>query len=239
LMAEERALLQARGVPPFPLDDSLQVAADDIWLRGKRDVGIRRLDAALARVPLASLDVQRRPYFELIALNAFAQRPQEARALLARYDAEVTDSSMRRARVPPRLILLGAIALAETGGRDAITEFRLADCYPDGPASECTICLDAPLGMAYEMAGMPDSAIAVYEHYLRTPFWGRHSRDLDGTWLAFTLRRLGALYEERDAGKATEHYTRFVALWKDADADLQPRVAEVRRRLEALRLRER
>jgi hypothetical protein len=70
--------------------------------------------------------------------------------------------------------------------------------------------------------------------------WGRYSRALDGRWLGFTLRRLGALYEERgDAGKATEYYTRFVTLWKDADPDLQPRVAEVKRRLEALRVRER
>lgn len=240
VLREERALLVARGVPPFPLDDSAQIAADDIWLRGNREAGIRRLDAALARTPLASLPPDRRPYFDLVALNALAGRLDEARALLAQYDQDVRDSSMRRVREPTRHAMLGLIALAEDRGRDAITEFRLADSYPDGPAGECMICLDPPLGMAYEAAGVPDSAIAVYEHYVQTPFWGRHARGIDGTWLAFTLRRLGTLYEERgDAAKATDYYTRFVALWKDADPDLQPRVAEVRRRLDALRVKER
>jgi hypothetical protein len=56
--------------------------------------------------------------------------------------------------------------------------------------------------------------------------------------LAVTASR--SYYEERgDLGKATEYYTRFVTLWKDADPELQPRVAEVRRRLEGLRVKER
>jgi eukaryotic-like serine/threonine-protein kinase len=236
---EERALLQARGVPPHPFDDSLQMATDDVWLREKPEVGIRRMDAALARTPLSSIAIERRPYFQLMVLNALAGRPQEARAMLARYDAEMQDSAMRRMREPTRRAMLGIIALAENRGTDAVREFRLADSYPDGPANECLICLDAPLGMAYEMAGMPDSALVAYEHYVKTPQWGRHARQGDGTWLAFTLRRLGALYEARgDAGKATAYYTRFVTLWKDADSDLQPRVAEVRRRLDALRVKE-
>jgi tetratricopeptide (TPR) repeat protein len=240
LMAEERSLLEARGVPPFPLNDSLQLAADDIWLREQPAAGIRRLEIALAQTPLASIDLLRRPYFTLIALYAIAGRVQEARAMLASYDAAVKDTAVRRIREPGVHTMLGLIALAENRGRDAITEFRRGDTYPDGPAGSCLICIDPPLGMAYEMVGMPDSAIAAYEHYVRTPYWGRHSRSLDGRWLAFALRRLGALYEERgDAGKATEYYTRFLTLWKDADADLQPRVAEVRRRLEALRVRER
>ena len=147
---------------------------------------------------------------------------------------------MRRMREPGRHTTLGLIALAEHRPTDAITELRLGDSYPDGPASDCSICLDPLLGMAFEMGQMPDSAIAAYERYIHTPIWGRLTRNLDGTWLASTLRRLGALYEERgDAGKATEYYTQFITLWKDADPDLQPRVAEVRRRLEALRLRER
>jgi tetratricopeptide (TPR) repeat protein/tRNA A-37 threonylcarbamoyl transferase component Bud32 len=240
LLAEERALLQARGVPPFPFEDSLQLASDDIWLREKTESGLRRLDAAVARTDLSSMPLDRRPYFDLIALNAFAGRVEKARAWLARYDAEMQDSAMRRLREPTRHAMLGVIALAENRGADAVREFRLSDEYPDGPASECTICSDAPLGMAYEMAGLPDSAIAVYEHYLNTPQWGRHSRGMDGTWLAFTLRRLGALYDTRgDAEQATRYYTRFLTLWKDADADLQPRVAEVKRRLDALQVRER
>ena len=240
LMAEERALMKARGIPVVPLYDSLELAADDIWQRRRPEAGLRRIEAALKQTSLTSLPIERRPYFDLVALNALAGRPQEARALLARFDAEVTDSLLRRTLEPGRHAMLGVIAMAENRGRDAVTELRLADSYPDGPASECLICLDPPLGMAFELAGMPDSAMAAYERYVRTPYWGRPSRGVDGMWLAFTLRRMGALYEERgEAGRATEVYTRFLELWKDADADLQPSVAETRRRLEALRVKER
>jgi hypothetical protein len=44
------------------------------------------------------------------------------------------------------------------------------------------------------------------------------------------------LYEARGtAPKAIEQYNRFVELWAEADPDLQPQVAEVRKRLERLR----
>ena len=57
----------------------------------------------------------------------------------------------------------------------------------------------------------------------------------DVFFLAATWKRLGELYEARaDTAQAITAYARFTALWKDADADLQPRVAEVRRRLEGL-----
>jgi len=47
--------------------------------------------------------------------------------------------------------------------------------------------------------------------------------------------RLGELYENAgDAKRATEYYGRFVDLWKNADAELQPRVAEARKRIDHL-----
>ena len=50
------------------------------------------------------------------------------------------------------------------------------------------------------------------------------------------LRRLGELYAAKgNRAKAIEHYARFVELWRNADPELQPRVAEVRRRIESLR----
>ena len=46
------------------------------------------------------------------------------------------------------------------------------------------------------------------------------------------LRRLGALYEEMgERDKAVEYYSRFVELWKDADPELQPVVADVGARI--------
>ena len=46
---------------------------------------------------------------------------------------------------------------------------------------------------------------------------------------------MGELYEARgDREKAKEYYGRFVALWRDADSDLQPAVQEARARLAQL-----
>ena len=36
------------------------------------------------------------------------------------------------------------------------------------------------------------------------------------------------------AEKAADHYRKFIDLWKNADAELQPRVVEARRRLAKL-----
>jgi len=44
--------------------------------------------------------------------------------------------------------------------------------------------------------------------------------------------RLGELFEQRgDRAKARHYYSRFVELWKDADAELKPAVSGVRERL--------
>jgi hypothetical protein len=57
----------------------------------------------------------------------------------------------------------------------------------------------------------------------------------DVTALVRTLRRLGELYEARgEREKAKEYYSRFVALWRDADSDLQPAVQDVKARLAQL-----
>ena len=44
--------------------------------------------------------------------------------------------------------------------------------------------------------------------------------------------RLGQLYDAKgNVDKAAEHYRAFIELWKNADAELQPRVAAARERL--------
>ena len=58
---------------------------------------------------------------------------------------------------------------------------------------------------------------------------------MDPIFRAGVEKRLGELYEARaDTARATEHYGRFVDQWKDADPELQPRVADARRRMDAL-----
>jgi hypothetical protein len=46
---------------------------------------------------------------------------------------------------------------------------------------------------------------------------------------------MGELYEtEGNREQAKEYYSRFVALWRDADSDFQPAVQEVKARLAKL-----
>ena len=240
LLAEQRAIQRRLGMVRPDWADTMLVVSDDIWLREKPDDGIRRLEAELERTPLESIELEQRPYLDVVGMYALAGRPRQAKAYLARYDAEMTDSILRRAREPTRHTWLAFIELAENRPNEAITELRLGDAQRDGPAGDCAVCLDPPLGLVFEVAGMPDSAIAAYERYLGQPLWNRFMRGYDGVWRATILRRLGGLYEQRgEIGKAVDYYNQFVTLWKDADPDLQPRVAEARRRLEALRVRER
>jgi hypothetical protein len=54
-------------------------------------------------------------------------------------------------------------------------------------------------------------------------------------YLAGVRRRLGELYEAKgDTAKAVAQYRALVEQWKNAEPELQPRVAEVKRRIEAL-----
>jgi hypothetical protein len=89
------------------------------------------------------------------------------------------------------------------------------------------------IGTTWDRAGNADSAIVYIERSLTTPYLGRLG--LDASQRAMAHRRLGELYESKnDAANAARHYREFVRLWERADAQLQPKVAEIRRRLARL-----
>jgi tetratricopeptide (TPR) repeat protein len=167
---------------------------------------------------------------------AMAGRPDKARALLADWQRDITDSALRRAQMPGYHQMLGRIALVEKRFAEAITEFRRGDSLPDGPVDDCTICVSVWLALAFDAAGESDSAIAQYEHYLSTPWFGRFGLWMyDPLFLAIFHKRLGELYEQKgDLAKALDHDRKFVELWKDADPELQPQVQEARRRVARL-----
>jgi tRNA A-37 threonylcarbamoyl transferase component Bud32 len=236
LIADARAEDSARGAVPPPLAGAQIAARFEIWFRENPARGVQILDSALARTSLPSIDPFDRPDLKIAALYALAGRPDRARALMARYSTEVKDSAVLRNSEPLRHRALAEIALAERKPTEALREFRLADRLPDGPVDDCTICLSASLGRAYDQANMRDSAIASYERYIATPFSWRLAPEMDPSLLAGMHERLGELYEAKgDRVRAAPHYARFVALWKDADPELQPRVVEARRRLARLR----
>jgi len=170
-------------------------------------------------------------------------RPDRSRAILADYERDVRDTVFKRAQQPALHDALGEIALAENKPSDAIAEFRRGDVLPDGPAHGCIVCLAVNLARAFDAAHQTDSAIVHYEKFLTTPYFERMDFPLfvqftdptDPIYLAGVQRRLGELYEAKsDTAKAVAHYRAFVELWKNADSELQPRVAEVKRRVEAL-----
>jgi hypothetical protein len=85
----------------------------------------------------------------------------------------------------------------------------------------------------HDAAGRPESALAAYERYIGTTVLYR--TEIDAEELARVLFRTAELYESRgDRSRAVERYSRFAELWANADPELQPRVAEAKRRLASL-----
>jgi tetratricopeptide (TPR) repeat protein len=132
--------------------------------------------------------------------------------------------------------VLGEIALADGKPQDALVEFRRSDVGYDGaPANECAACLPFDLARAYDAAGKPDSATLFFEQYLATPYWDKLSVGMDPIHVPAIRERLAQLYESMGkTDKAVENYRAFIELWKNADPNLQPRVADARKRLARL-----
>lgn len=90
------------------------------------------------------------------------------------------------------------------------------------------------LARAFDAAGQADSARVHYRRFLDSSHWlALFPAHL---WhLASSLERLAELEEEAgDPEAAATLYAEFVSLWEDADPELQPRVDEAQRRLEAI-----
>jgi tetratricopeptide (TPR) repeat protein len=229
----ERATLDSlRGATPNPLADTLTAVHDDVWLFGTSAAQVRRIDDAVASPAFRTSSVEDRPYLAVAAAYAFAGQPDRAHAMLARYAAEVKDTTRLRFEQPDFHNARAEIALAEHRVPDAIAEFRQGDLFPDGPATACAACLPANLARAFDAVDARDSTIVMIERALAVPGTGRlYIPVMIGPF----EKRLGELYEAKgDRAKAATHYTKFVELWKNADPELQPKVAEVRKRLARL-----
>jgi tetratricopeptide (TPR) repeat protein len=215
------------------LTRALQLATVEVVLRGAPTRGLRIVEDALSRHPLAAIDPLERPYVQLADVFALAGRPDRAVAVLAELEQAVAPD-LRRFYEPFRQGALGRVALARGNYREAIPALRQA------AEGVCRMCPLPVLGRAYELAGEVDSALTVYERYVTTPNTYRLIGPgpiigTDAYYLAWTYQRLGELYEERSRrDKAIDYYSRFAALWKHADPELQPRVADARRRITRL-----
>jgi len=201
----------------------------ELWIRNDTSSAVASLQKAAQERP-----PQRRQLLFLGEFLASAGRPDLARDYLRRFEVSV-DTATRRRNQPWVHRLLGTVALAERRFPEAIEELRRGDVFPDGPVDACHICLPLALGYAFDRAGRPDSAIAMFERYVNTPYSLRLSHELDPVNLARVLRRLGELHDSLgNREKARDNYSRFVELWEKADPEVQPQVKAVRRRLAEL-----
>lgn len=195
-----------------------------------------RVDTIIEQLRWSERPLVDRPYFSLATLLARNGNPAKARTIMARYKAEVTDTAMLRYQDADYRTTLGEIALAEGKWQEALAEFRRGDIGYDGkPANECASCLAFNLGRAFDAGAQADSAALMFERYLATPFAYRSDLLMDPIRVPAIHERLGQIYEAKgDTEKAVAHYRAFIALWKNADAELQPRVADARQRMERL-----
>ena len=178
------------------------------------------LDSALARTPLDSQLPADRPYDELARFNAIAGRVDRARQLAAAADAN--DRTLERQQLAERGWTHGVIALAEGRAAEAVERLRSA-----AEQHVCTICVLPDLARAYEADGKARAATTVYERYVATPWFWRY--ETDALELGPALEKLATLYEAAgERGKAQSARTRLVQLWRRADAELQPVVAQAR-----------
>jgi tetratricopeptide (TPR) repeat protein/tRNA A-37 threonylcarbamoyl transferase component Bud32 len=221
--AQVRSDASARGVSTAALTEALGAALMEAWYKGNGKRALQVVDDALEAHPLDRIPAVERPYGMLAFIYSTAGRPDRARAALTAFDRSRV-AFKRTSDDQQRHTMAGHIALAERRYADAVREYRAAD------EGLCIVCPLPNIARAHDLAGEADSAIAVFTRYVETP--DAYRRPTDATFLAGTYKRLGELWEAKgDQAKAVTYYAKFVELWKDADPELQPRVAEVRRRL--------
>jgi eukaryotic-like serine/threonine-protein kinase len=230
--AEIRAANPGRS----PAAQGLDGAMIDVAVLGATPALVARVDSVVARIPFRDLPMIDRPYLFAAAMLARVGKPEKAKAMMARYRSEMTDTAIVRVQSDGFHAASGEIALASGKPREALDEFRRADVGFDGaPSEECAPCLPFDLARAYDAAGRPDSAAMMFERYLSTPVWFKLNPEMDPVRLPAIRERLGQLYEGMgNTLKAIENYRAFIELWKNADPELQPRVADAKRRLARL-----
>ena len=233
--ARIRAEVGFNTLTPLP-EDQITDVAYELSVKGPSPALAAALDAAIAKVAFRDLPQVDRPYLVAASTLARMGSAEKARAMLARYRSEMTDTSLRREQEPDVHNAMAEIALAEKKPLDAVAEFRRGDTtYDKGPANECAACVWFDLGRAFDAAGKADSAAAAFERYLATPYWLKLAIELDPVRVPAIRERLGQLYETLgNTEKAAENYRAFIEIWKNADPELQPRVTAAKERLKKL-----
>jgi tetratricopeptide (TPR) repeat protein len=186
------------------------------------------LDAVLRSHPLDRLQPQERPLLAGIYAATSAGDHDLATRLLEEF-------GRNRGNIPGRawgfLLQLArgqVLSMKKESLPEGLAAFRKA-------AAVCAYCAEAPLGLAFERAGMADSALAHYQHWadVGEQIW---EAGVYYHWAPLAYFRLGELYQAKgDTLKAVDYYGRFTELWREADPEFQPKVKEVRLRIADLK----
>jgi tetratricopeptide (TPR) repeat protein len=229
--AEALAANEQRGVREAKLNSAITEATTRLVLLDDRQSANATLDRALTETPLERVPVSVRPYIDLGVAYGLAGRVPELRELRASYERSRREIQTYNDEIE-RNVISGSLALAERRYDDAARDFRASD------RGDCESCALPAIAMAYDLAGKNDSALTVYQRYVDANDINRYF--VDHVFLAGAHKRLGELYEARgDKQNALANYLQFVEIWKNADPELQPKVAEVRARIARLRDTER
>jgi DNA-binding SARP family transcriptional activator/Tfp pilus assembly protein PilF len=197
----------------------------EAWFRGSGERAIAVMEGSLEDLRLDSVPVGDRHNQWRGYVYALAGRRARASALVAETRGAPPDGIGREGEL---LRVEGTAQLAEGQVTDAIATLRRS-----AEVQYCPLCALPDLARAYERAGQPDSAIAVYQRYLQTPWMDRWSSD--GEFTGHALLRIAELSEQRgDVQGAAAAYRKFVELWRRADAEFQPLVKRAEDRLAAL-----
>jgi len=208
------------------LTNLVQQGLVDAIVRRQPMDGVRRAERGLAEYPLDSLAVRDRPYVWLVWLYALAGQPDEAETHLNAFIATGQPDDSRQAK-RWSMFADGVIKLARGNAEEALTVLR--EGHEEGG---CRICSLPYMARAHDQLGQADSAMATYQLYVDNYWRGSF---IDHAELAVAYRRLGELHEEQgDTEAALQRYGQFVDQWREADAELQPQVEEVKQRMALL-----
>jgi tetratricopeptide (TPR) repeat protein len=236
-IAEEAQLIRASiGLYSRPVRDSMDLVAEDLWLRRRPERAVARLEAALDAHSLqlpGTVDDQA-DALAAAALYAAAGQPKRARALVQAAVIAV-DSPARGSLTAPYELALGEIALAEGSFGEALAAFRRSDLAQNGWLKNswltglCAVCILPRLARVADRAGWRDSALIHWERYVSAPSIDREG--VDAWFLAMAYRRMAELHAAGgERTRAEEAAASLASLWHRADPELQSQVAAVRGR---------
>jgi tetratricopeptide (TPR) repeat protein len=160
----------------------------------------------------------------------------EVHALLGEGDSVRRYRRLEEAARPPESRGLADSAWWDAAEAEADGRWAAAASAYSGAAEtirSCMPCLTFYAAYAWDRAGQADSAEAYYRAGVDAPV--SDDGPEDAIFYPLALRRLGEFAEARgERAAALRHYERFVDLWRDADAELQPQVAQARERMKSL-----